>query len=98
PGLGAHGHLAGDVRGPASARRLLPLALRARAVAAAESIVLSEQTLDRPDFFGIEMEIEDRQIGPHVLGVGGPGERQHADVHSETEDDLAWAAAVMPGD
>jgi hypothetical protein len=33
------------------------------------------QTLEPPDFFGLQTEIEDFEIGLHVGGVGGTGQR-----------------------
>ena len=56
------------------------------------------QALDPLDFFGLQAEIEDFEIGPHVVGVGGPGQGHHADVEGEPEDDLADGPAVAFGD
>ena len=48
-----------------------------------------DQTLDSLDFFGLQTKIEDVEIGPHVVGVGGAGQRDHADVEGKAEDNLA---------
>ena len=46
------------------------------------------QPLDPLDFFGLQAEVEDVEVGPHVAGVGGAGQGHHADVEGEPEDDL----------
>jgi hypothetical protein len=56
------------------------------------------QPLDLLDFPRIEVESEDLEVGPHVLGVGRARQRDHADVEGEPEDDLADGAAVALGD
>jgi hypothetical protein len=56
------------------------------------------QTFDPLDFFGCQAEIEDLEIGPHVVGVGRAGQGQHADVDGESENDLADGPAVAFGD
>jgi hypothetical protein len=46
------------------------------------------QPLDPLDFLGVQVEIEDIEVVPHVAGVGGPGQGHHAHVEGEPEDDL----------
>ncbi|HUY32406.1 MAG TPA: hypothetical protein VMV69_06465 [Pirellulales bacterium] len=45
--------------------------------------------LDPLDIILVQTEIEHIEIRPHVVGVSGPGERDHAYIKSEAEDDLA---------
>ena len=47
---------------------------------------------------GIQAEIEDFEVGPHVAGVGGAGQGYHAHVEGEPEDDLADGPAMTFGD
>src|SRR5262249_33679312 len=56
------------------------------------------QLLDPLDFLGLQTEIEDFEIGAHVVRAGGPRQRHHPDVESKSEDDLADGSAVAPGD
>jgi len=50
------------------------------------------------DFFGLQVEIEDFQVGFHVGRVGGAGQGNHAQVESEPKNDLARSSAVALGD
>ena len=56
------------------------------------------ETFDLRDLGGIQPEIEDVEILPHVAGVGRPGQGDHADVEGEPEHDLAtvrpWRSAI----
>src|SRR5579875_454593 len=55
------------------------------------------QTLNSLDFLRFEVEIEHVQIHPHVIRVRGPGQRHHADIESEPENNLADRSAVALG-
>jgi hypothetical protein len=54
--------------------------------------------LDPFDLLGVQVEIEDFQVGFHVGRVGGAGQGNHAEVESEAKNDLALGSAVALGD
>ena len=54
--------------------------------------------LDLFDFIGGQAEIQDIEIRSHVIGVGGPSQRQNADIKTEPEDNLADGSIVTFGD
>src|SRR4029078_9602639 len=56
------------------------------------------QALDHLDLSRLQLEIEDREIGPHVVGVRGSGQDDHADLQGEAEDHLRDGPAVSLGD
>lgn len=54
--------------------------------------------LDLLDFIGFQLEIQDIEIRSHVIGVGGPSQRQNADIKTEPEDNLADGSIVTFSD
>src|SRR5690349_15637145 len=50
------------------------------------------------DFPGLQAELEDPEVGPHVAGVGGNGQEHHANLQGEPENGLADGPAVTLGD
>ena len=54
--------------------------------------------LDSLDFFGFQVEIEDAQVGPHVVRVGGSGQSHHADIEGESKDHLTHRPPMARGD
>ena len=53
---------------------------------------------DLRDFIRFQVEIKDIEIRSHVIGVGGPRQRQNADIKTEPEDNLADGSIVTFGD
>ena len=60
--------------------------------------VSGDQPLDPLHFLGFQVEVEDLEILPHVVGVGRPRQRHHAHLEREPEDDLVDGPAVPLGD
>ena len=56
------------------------------------------EMFDLGELVGLEMEIEDVEVGPHVVGARGAGEGEHADIECESEGDLGDGSAVAFGD
>ena len=54
----------------------------------------TRQPLDSFDFLGIQAEIKDLQVGPHVVDVSGAGQGDHAHVEGEPKDDLADSPSI----
>src|SRR5512143_519133 len=54
--------------------------------------------LDGRELLGVEREVVDREILAHVHRAAGSGEREHADLAREPEDDLRRRLAVARGD
>src|SRR5262249_25775234 len=55
-------------------------------------------TLNTFDLRGLQAEIENCKILPHVAGAGGAGQGHHADVEGEAEDHLIDVPAVASSD
>src|SRR5438067_612698 len=55
------------------------------------------ETLDLLDLVTFQTKIEHVEIGPHVVGIRGPGQGDHADLEGKPEDNLTDGPAVPPG-
>jgi len=56
------------------------------------------QPFDSLHFFGLQPEIKNFQIGPHVGSLGCPGQRHYANFEGEPENNLARGPTVALGD
>jgi hypothetical protein len=54
---------------------------------------LYRDSFNQLDFIGGEFEPLGLEIFSHVLLAGGSGQREHADLHGEAEDDLCGSGA-----
>lgn len=52
------------------------------------------QSFDPCDFGCLQVEINNAEIDVHVIGIGRPGQGDHAEIKRKSKDNLADAATV----